>query len=600
MRPLTSGLAILCLLVINHITWPSALTRELDVYGAENVVPIAAGARDEMRPGVVFNAIRSEYLVVYEERVSENRSLIRAQRLSADGTPIGTPVAVVDTPKDHRKPRVAFNRSSGEYMVVWYDEDGNKGIFARRLSPLGEPIGEVIVVDPPSEGEQSPDIAYSPSPPHYLAVWSDYRNVTADIFGQRLATGGGLVGGNIPVVLASRSQWTPAIAYNDLSGLYLVVWADGRVNYENVDIYGRLVTGDGNLWGNELHICSAGNNQWTPHVVVNDRTGDFLVTWQDERHAAGTYNIYGQRLTSTGGFVGQNYPIASTLSNRQAVPHVVYGDGYYLATWEDDRAGETDPTKAYARWLDESGLPLGTDFALSSASGDQGWPAAAYDYTRRRFFVVWHETRSETGKDLYGRFLSLSIPTPTPTFAPTPTFTPYPTPTDTPFPTPTSTQVPTPTATSRPQKAVRLPVVLSRAGPTSAPTSVSTPTRTPVPGDPFEPNDHFSQAWGPVLSGAIISALFFGPEDTEDYYWFEMSSPHIVEIRLSQIPSGHNYNLYLYDSTGVGLLYYSGNPDNREERIVTGILPSGRYYIRVHAVQGYSSTQPYLLRVEYR
>lgn len=119
---LANGLVILCLTMTYHIAWPSALTRELDVYGAEDLVQIVAGARDEMRPDVALNAIRSEYLVVYEERVSENRSLVRAQRLSTDGTPIGTPVVVVDTPKDHRKPRAAFNVSRthrDRYSALW-------------------------------------------------------------------------------------------------------------------------------------------------------------------------------------------------------------------------------------------------------------------------------------------------------------------------------------------------------------------------------------------------------------------------------------------------------------------------------------------------
>lgn len=103
-----------------------------------------------------------------------------------------------------------------------------------------------------------------------------------------------------------------------------------------------------------------------------------------------------------------------------------------------------------------------------------------------------------------------------------------------------------------------------------------------------------------MQSGVTIYALIYGPGDKDDYYWFEMSSAHTVEVWLTQIPEGHNYSLYLYDSTGTGQLGYSGEPGNRDEHILTGVLPPGRYVIRVYAGQGYSASQFYALRTVYR
>ena len=259
--------------------------------------PVVSGGTDQAFPSLVYNGIRSEFLLVYEDRSSASQFRIMAQRLGSNGLPIGTATVVVNTPKQHRRPRVAINRSSGEYMVVWYDDDANKGVFGQLLSPSAEPVGNMIVIAPPSHGEQTADLAYSSSPSHFLTTWIDYRHlVGSDVFAQRLSTSGQPLGTNIAVSLAAQSQYTPAIVYNDFSGLFFVTWADKRLGAGAVDIYGRFVTNDGTLWGSEVLICSAGNDQWTPAVTVNEQNSEMLVIWQDERNALQTYNIYGQIL----------------------------------------------------------------------------------------------------------------------------------------------------------------------------------------------------------------------------------------------------------------------------------------------------------------
>lgn len=187
--------------------------------------------------------------------------------------------------------------------------------------------------------------------------------------------------------------------------------------------------------------------------------------------------------------------------------------------------------------------------------------------------------------------------TPTPTITPTATNTPTPsaTPTATTSPTatatPTETPTRTPTATpTRSVVAMWLPIILKN--------SSGLVTPTPVPGDEFEPNDTFDEAWGPLESAQEYRAFIYGETDVDDFYYFDMTGVHAVEIWLQQIPDGHDYNLSLYDSNQ-NLLAYSGLPDNRDERILTAGLPEGRYYVQVHPVVGFSLTESYSLLVIY-
>ncbi len=187
----------------------------------------------------------------------------------------------------------------------------------------------------------------------------------------------------------------------------------------------------------------------------------------------------------------------------------------------------------------------------------------------------------------------VAMPTTTPTSTGTPTRTAT--------PTHTATPTPTRTPTGSSSRISYLPVLLFRYGATSTPTPTPTPTATmtPVPGDPFEPNNAFVQAWGPLMSGQTYRALIYAPSDQEDFYWFDMPQERAIEVDLWDIPAGNDYHLYLYTANRV-LVAYSGNAGNAPEQIRSGVVPAGRYYVRVQRITGYSATQQYALRTVFR
>lgn len=100
-------------------------------------------------------------------------------------------------------------------------------------------------------------------------------------------------------------------------------------------------------------------------------------------------------------------------------------------------------------------------------------------------------------------------------------------------------------------------------------------------------------------SGREYRAYIYSEADKNDLYYIDLPAAHPVEVWLRNIPAGTNYHLGLYDSASrqVG---WSAEPDNRDEHILTGALQAGRYYVRVYQAAGFSSTQPYSLRVVYR
>ena len=111
-----------------------------------------------------------------------------------------------------------------------------------------------------------------------------------------------------------------------------------------------------------------------------------------------------------------------------------------------------------------------------------------------------------------------------------------------------------------------------------------------------EPNATPNQANGPIVPNLVYYGTFPNSDDVDDYFFFDLSAPRRVEIWLSNIPSGHNYNLVLRNAA-LAVIGYSAQPGNTAEHIkTTGDLPPGRYYIQVYHYSSGGSMQPYHLK----
>jgi V8-like Glu-specific endopeptidase len=117
--------------------------------------------------------------------------------------------------------------------------------------------------------------------------------------------------------------------------------------------------------------------------------------------------------------------------------------------------------------------------------------------------------------------------------------------------------------------------------------------------DPYEPNDSFDQAWGPLTSNQTYSAYLPTETDNNDFYYFNMPATHSIEVWLTNLPAGNDYDLYLYDEAHV-LIGYSAAVGSSDEHIYLGGRTAQKYYIRVARITGSSDTQPYQLRVVYQ
>ena len=123
--------------------------------------------------------------------------------------------------------------------------------------------------------------------------------------------------------------------------------------------------------------------------------------------------------------------------------------------------------------------------------------------------------------------------------------------------------------------------------------------------DNYEPNDSCNQAYGSLTSGqtyqSYISCCDVATYKKSDYFYIDISTTNAINIYLTDIPAGTDYDLCLYRNPSDdpnNPAACSRNDGNSPEMISYNPPATGRYYIRVYAHSGYSAS-PYSLQVTY-
>ena len=98
-----------------------------------------------------------------------------AQRFTADGSPLGDPIAVNTTrASSQQRPSIAMD-ASGQFVIAWmtFDQDGSQwNIVSRRFAADGRPLSGEVLVNELRAGQQvDPSVAVWPGG-QYLVTWS--------------------------------------------------------------------------------------------------------------------------------------------------------------------------------------------------------------------------------------------------------------------------------------------------------------------------------------------------------------------------------------------------------------------------------------------
>jgi hypothetical protein len=275
-------------------------------------------------------------------------------------------------------------------------------------------------------GDYVNDIAYDSVNNRYLIVFTNVyfdvaENDQFDIYAQLLNCNGTPYSSPFAICAAAYDQYHPRVAFDPGNKRYLVVWYDQRNTFLSTtagDIYGRLVNADdGSLYGNEIVISNAGNEQLYPDVAYSPDSQKYLVTWMDRRDfdngAPG--DVYGQIVDHNGTLYGPtsdvNFVISSGSGGTQFFPAVMPVIAYdsqenrFLVIWNDYQNALTTGVEIHGQLVSASGSLIDNN-TLVSDTADANSISIAYSHYNQKFLVAWWQWSSTTMNDIFGQLVN--------------------------------------------------------------------------------------------------------------------------------------------------------------------------------------------------
>jgi hypothetical protein len=394
------------------VVWEDHRVSQYDVYGrrvdasgnpmGSGAFAICAASDYQSTPVVSATDNSHGYLVVFKDSRTDD---ICGQLVLTAGTLQGHEFTISAPLNQQKQPAIAYNSTNTEFLVVWHDRrnETDWNIWGQRVDLDGTLLGESFALCTDAADQLNPDVAYNSATNKYLVVWDD-RRTDADIYGQRVNGGTGtLDGSNFAIAdLGTTQRHTPRVVFNSVPSPdeFFVVYTYAT---EADNIRGRRLNADGTPLAAEIDIATGANEQDSPDVACRAIAtgGSYLVVWHEVVGAQG--DIKGQRLSAAGAWLG-NYDICTEI-HAQPASRLAYSPeaDRYLVAWTDDRNSATQGRNVYGRQMSGAGT-LYTEFAISTANGDQAHLAVGYSGAMSSYAVIWDDTRNAgTTPDLYGQ-----------------------------------------------------------------------------------------------------------------------------------------------------------------------------------------------------
>lgn len=354
----------------------------------------SATRRRGVNPAVAYSASNNEYFVVWQGdhntgSLINGEDEIWGQRINAaNGTLSGSMVRVSTMGPDGNAafdaitPDVAWNATSGNYLVVWRADDNTSPlvdneneVYAQSVDAGGNLSGSRIRVSTMGPdgsalyNASTPAVAWNATANEFMIIWQADDNTAPlvdnefEIFGQRLSSTGVLTGSRLRISSMGPDGSTlyaasvPDIAWNSTSNEYMAVWRGDDNTAPLVDnefeVFSQRLGAAGTLQGGRVRVSDMGPdgstayNANTPKLAYNSALNEYWVLWQGDDDATSVDNefeIFMQRLTGTGNETGTNDvrvsymgPMGNT-SYLASIPAIVYNSTSQsaFASWQGD------------------------------------------------------------------------------------------------------------------------------------------------------------------------------------------------------------------------------------------------------------------------
>lgn len=312
---------------------------------------------------------------------------IFARRYSALGEPLGSEFRVdTDAAGLLPHPKVEMT-GSGAFLVVWEaNPSGWAEILGRAYGPNGAPLGPPIPIHAASAGEQHDPVVVRDAGSGYLVAWRDYGPGAVAARARRVNAAGSRIG----PAFALFDQTGGSMEALDAAGTGRFLLAFARGSEPDGGLFVRSFDRDGAL-GPETQVAPITTEWGVGNVSLGAAPdGGFVIAWatfifHDEELHLRQYSPEGEVVVAN--------DFGGTISD--AAVHRA-PDGTWLELWVDDGAHR-------ARIHAPSGSPVGPEFEIEDPGNLDRRAAVAFDGASNPVFVSELFEDGETQIDVYAR-----------------------------------------------------------------------------------------------------------------------------------------------------------------------------------------------------
>lgn len=289
-------------------TFPRQMWRRYNATGVAQTTEINAiptptgGGYWDATGGSIVELNNGNLALIWSARLGGTDYDMFMSVFNPSGTTVVSPVRINSTLGGPQTLPKTVRISNGNVVAVWRDEgagDGSgMGIYMRIMSPTGTAVGNEILVNTTTTGDQTlPSIVVLVNG-DFVISWSSPQDGSGfGIYAQRFNASGVALGAQTLLNINTGGDQQDANLTALSDGGFFATWQSNGQDGSGWGIYGRRFDAQGNAVSGEILINTSTLNAQDLPSVTDLLNGDLIVTWRSWH--SGSLQVMQKRLTAT-------------------------------------------------------------------------------------------------------------------------------------------------------------------------------------------------------------------------------------------------------------------------------------------------------------